>query len=95
MLEEVGQPLCPVGCLEWHARGHRSSDQEELPFDGGRHAARAPPDDRIEPPDRSLEALHHGQLRAPSIPVLRKQDDLSHEPMMRVASDTTPEGRVR
>jgi hypothetical protein len=94
MLEEVGEPLCPVGRLEGHARGHRSCDQEELSFDGGRHAARTPPDDRIETPDRPLEALHHGQLRAPPIPVLREQDDLSHEPMMRVASDTTPEGRV-
>ena len=100
MLEEVGEPLCSVGRLERHARGHRSCDQEELPFDGRRHTAGTPPDDRVEPPDRPLETLHHGQIRhgqlgAPSIPVLRQQDDLSHGPMMRVASDTTPEGRVR
>jgi hypothetical protein len=80
MFEKVREPLGPVGRLEGHARGNGSCDEEELPLNRGRHPAGPPPDDRIEPPDRPLQALHHGELRAPPIPVLRQQDDLSHGP---------------
>ena len=94
MFEKVREPLRPVGGLERQARGHGSCDHEELPLDRGRHPAWPPLDDRIEAPDRPLQALHHGELRIPPIPVLRQQDDLSHGPMMRHTSDTTPEARV-
>jgi hypothetical protein len=95
MFEKVRQPFGPIGRLERRARGHGSRDEEELPLDRGHHAAGPPPDDRIEAPDRPLQALHHGELRALPVPVLRKQDDLTHGPMMQDASDTTPEARVR
>jgi len=93
MFEKVRESLGPVGRLQGHTRGHGSCDEKELPLDGGRHPARAPSDDRIEPPDRPLEALHHRELRAPPIPIFRQQDDLSHGPMMGDASDTTWERR--
>ena len=94
MLEEIGEPLRPVGRLERHARGHGPGDEEELPLDGGRHPAGSPPDDRIEAPDRPFQALYHAELRVPPIPVLREQDDLSHVPMMGHTSDTTPEAEL-
>jgi hypothetical protein len=95
MLEEVREPLGPVGRLERHTGGHSPCDEEQLPLDRGCHAARPPPDDRIEAPDRPLQSRHHGELRIPPIPVLRKQDDLSHEPIMGDTSDTAAEARAR
>jgi hypothetical protein len=94
MFEEIREPLGPVGRLERHARGHGSCDEEEIPLDRGRHPSGPPPNDRIEPLDRPIQSLHHGELRIPSIPVFRKQDDLSHEPIMGDTSDTTREARA-
>jgi hypothetical protein len=87
MLQQVGESLGAIGCLERHARGHRARDEEELPLDGGSHAPEASLDDRIEPTDRMLQAPHHGELWIAPIPVLRERDDLSHGPMMGAASD--------
>ena len=88
MLEEIGEPLRPVGRLERHARGHGPGDEEELPLDGGRHTAGPSLDDRIETLHGPIQALQHGELRVPAIPVLREQDDLSHAPIMKPPSDT-------
>ena len=72
MLQQVGESFRPVGRFEGGTRGHRSRDEEELPLDRGGHAARPPPDHRIEPADRVLQAPHHGDLGAPPIPVVRE-----------------------
>jgi hypothetical protein len=58
MFEQIGEALCPPGCIAGLTRGNRVGDLSEFELDGGRESSSSVADERIEACDRAIEPLN-------------------------------------
>ena len=81
MFEQVGEALGPDRRLQRPGRTDLTGDQRQLALHRGSETSGAIVDQRIEPSDRTIEALDRlGERSFPSLSVLVEGDHARHGP---------------